>query len=109
MSTDITEENFRDNAVIQVSVVYDWIESKNYAIITMLDSNDFVRSYRINELTEYAIYEDFASMIIGQRKLVTSAEAIYLSLDPYDERGPIEELDNFCFWGKSILAVSAQC
>ncbi|WP_226669129.1 hypothetical protein [Microbulbifer aggregans] len=106
---EVTEVHFRDKAVAQVSVGYDWASSENYAIITMAEADGSTKSYRINGLTEYAIYEDFSCGVFDQCKLIRGFESVYLSLDPYSEIGLIEDKDNFFFRGKSIEHVSARC
>ena len=106
---DISSTNFRDNTLTQVTIGYDWVNSNNYAIINIAGSNNSSRCYRISGLTEYNIYDDFKCMAITQCKLIQESGNLYLSLDPYNELGAIEEKDNFCFWGKSIEMVPSQC
>ena len=99
---NIDANNFRDKAIAQVTIGYDWSQSENYALICVQDSDGAISSYRLDGLTEYYMNEDFGCMAISQCKFIDDDAGIYLSLDPYNELGAREEEDNFCFWCKSI-------
>ena len=102
---DITDSNFRDRALAEVTIGYDWVESRNYALIRIVENDSTIVSYRISGLTEYAIYDDFSAMVIDQCKFVVDSNGLYLSLDPYDEAAPMNDKDNFYFIGKTIERV----
>ena len=106
---NIDSTNFRDKALAQVTIGYDWAQSSNYALVTVQDNDGAVSTYRLVGVTEYSINEDFACMAISQCKFIQDDSGVYLSLDPYNELGASEEEDNFCFWCESIERASGQC
>ncbi|PMG48689.1 hypothetical protein BCU91_18715 [Shewanella sp. 10N.286.52.B9] len=106
---NIDSTNFRDKALAQVTIGYDWAQSLNYALVSVQDRDGAVSTYRLVGLTEYSINEDFGCMAISQCKFIDDSSGIYLSLDPYNELGAREEEDNFCFWCKSIERANGQC
>lgn len=106
---NIDSANFRDKALVQLTIGYDWSESLSYALLSVQDNEGAVSMYRLSELTEYSINEDFTCMAISQCKFIEDESGIYLSLDPYNELVAIEDEDNFCFWCKSIEHVDSQC
>ncbi len=72
--------------------------------ISFTDSTGEAKSYRLSDLTEINIYEDFQCKNISQCTLVISPNSAYLSLDPYNE-GQQSEKDCFYFKATSIEAV----
>lgn len=106
---NIDSTNFRDKALAQITIGYDWAQSLNYALISVQDDDGVVSTYRLLGLAEYSISEDFCCMTISQCKFIEDSAGIYLSLDPYDELGARQEEDNFCFWCTSIERTNGLC
>ena len=98
---NIDSNNFRDGALTQITIGYDWVDSSHYALISVQKDHS-ISTYRIAGLSKYYLYEDFQCMAIDQCKFIDDADGLYLSLDPYIELAPREEQDCLCFWGASI-------
>ena len=98
----IDSRNFRDKAITQVTIGYDWVDSLNFALISVMDADKVIFTYRVAGLTEYCLYDDFECMYISQCKFIDDDDGLYISLDPFNELAPREERDCFCFLGKSI-------
>ena len=65
---NIDSTNFRDKALTQVTIGYDWAQSLNYALVSVQDNDGAVITYRLVGLTEYSINEDFGCMAVSQCK-----------------------------------------
>ena len=52
---NIDAKNFRDKALAQVPIGYDWDQLLNYALISTKDNDGVVSTYRLIGLTEYSI------------------------------------------------------
>ena len=75
---DISDYNFRDNTLTQITISYDLDSSEGCADLTIKEREGSTVSYRISGLTEYSIYEDFQCIVIGQCKFINSQEGISL-------------------------------
>jgi hypothetical protein len=99
----ITDNNFRDSFLTEITIGYDWDNSGNYAQLKVADNNKNSKSYRITGLKEYSIFEDFQAMYIEHCNLVKNKDGIYLCLDPYNESEISEDKDNYYFRGTDIV------
>ncbi|KPZ53194.1 hypothetical protein [Pseudoalteromonas sp. P1-25] len=98
---------FRDKMLSQIIIGYDWDTSNNFAEITLVSNDGIISSFKICQLAEYSLYEDFSASYISQCKLIVNNSMVYLSLDPYDELSNEIDLDNDCLWfkGSNITTV----
>ena len=98
---------FRDKMLSQIIIGYDWDTSNNFAEIKLISNDGVISSFKICQLTEYSLYEDFSASYISQCKLIVNNSMVYLSLDPYDEVSSEIDLDNDCLWfkGSNITTV----
>ncbi|WP_152968966.1 hypothetical protein [Pseudoalteromonas sp. P1-26] len=92
--------SFRDKMLSQITIGYDWETSNNFAEVKLVTNDGISSSYKIHNLTEYLLYEDFSDNYISHCKLIVNDSMVYLSLDPYDELSKEIDLDNDCLWFK---------
>ena len=91
----------------QITIGYDWETSNNFAEIRFVSTDGIYSSFKIHQLTEYLLYDDFSASYISQCKVIINNSMVYLSLDPNDELSKEIDLDNDCLWfkGSSIEKV----
>jgi len=102
---EITAQDFRDGIISEISIGFDWSNNNNFAILKIKCADSGPKSYRINDLIEFNIYEDFKAMYIERCTLIKKPNEIYLSLDPFIEDTKAKEKDNYYFNGRSIEQV----
>lgn len=66
---NIDSSNFRDKALAQVTIGYDWSQSSNYALISVQDNEGAINTYRLGGLTEYSISDDFGCMAANSLRI----------------------------------------
>jgi len=86
--------------IYRISIGYDHEVSNHFAEISLRSNNGDISSFKINDLSEYLLYDDFSASYISQCKLIIDTDNVYLSLDPYDELSTKIDKDNDCFWFK---------
>ncbi len=98
---------FRDKMLSQITIGYDWETLNNFAEIKLISNDGVTSSFKICQLTEYSLYEDFSASYISQCKLIVNSSLVYLSLDPFDELSNEIDSDNDCLWfkGSNIQSV----
>ena len=99
---NISANSLRDKTISSFSVRYDWDSETHIADIAVRSDDRMVDRYRINQLAELNISEDFGIQHIAFCSLIASPGRIYLSLDPFTE-GVESDRDNFTFVGSEIV------
>ncbi len=61
---------FRDKILSQIIIGYDWDTSNNFAEISLVSNDGIISSFRISQLAEYSLYEDFSASYISHCKLI---------------------------------------
>jgi len=97
----ITASDFRDASLSAVVIGYDWERSEHFAQLALLQPGLAERTYRIEGLTSWSAFEDFAAQYIERCTLLVEPGSAYLCLDPFreNERSP---QDNFWFVGTRL-------
>jgi hypothetical protein len=103
----VNASNFRDKMIFHISIGYDHEASNHFAEISLRSNNGVISSFKISELSEYLLYDDFSASYISQCKLIIDTDSVYLSLDPYEELSTEIDKDNDCLWfkGSSLVEV----
>jgi hypothetical protein len=105
---NITANSLRDKTISFFSVTYDWEFGTHVADIAVRSDDGTVDRYRINQLSDLNISEDFAhGQHIAFCTLTASPGRIYISLDPFTE-GVESDRDNFTFLGSEIVKVDQE-
>ena len=99
---EISANALRDKTISSFSVSYDWESDTHTAEIAVRSGDGIVDRYRINQLSELNISEDFGRQHIAFCSLIASPGRVYLSLDPWTE-GVESDRDNFTLLGSEIL------
>lgn len=105
---EVTCQTFRDKSLVQVTIGYDHPNGEYHALFCLSSPDGVQATYRIIELHEYQIYDNFGCMYISHCTFVETDGGVYLALDPLHENSPNEDEDNFWFKGKSIEIVAKE-
>jgi hypothetical protein len=104
---NISANSFRDKAISFFSISYDWESGTHIADIAVRSVDGMVDRYRIKQLSELNVSEDFGSQHIVFCSLIASPGRMYLSLDPFTE-GVESDRDNFTFLGSEIMKLDQE-
>ena len=105
---NISANAFRDKTISFFSVTYDWSSGTHIADVAVRSDDGIVDRYRIKQLSELNISEDFAhDQHIAFCTLIASLGRVYLSLDPWTE-GVESDRDNFTFLGSEIVKIDQE-
>ena len=93
--------DFRDAFLKSLLVGYDWDCSSHFAEIALRRDGSPDRKFRIEGLSAWAVFEDFAAQYISECTLLQDQDGIYLCLDPHTE-GSRSEKDNYWLVGTTV-------
>jgi len=93
--------DFRDAFLTSLLIGYDWERSSHFAEIALRRRGSPDRKFRIEGLSAWAVFEDFAEQYISQCTLLQDQDGIYLCLDPHTE-GSRSDKDNYWLVGAAV-------
>jgi hypothetical protein len=93
--------DFRDSFLRSLLVGYDWVDSAHFAELVLSKDGSADRTFRIDGLSSWAVFEDFGAQHISECTLLQGKEGVYLCLDPHTE-GSRSEKDNYWLVGASV-------
>ena len=94
----VDASEFRDKKITELTIKYQWDGSLHYALISVANNDGLESTFKIMDLTEYSIYDDFGSSYITQCKVLNSKNGLFVCFDPYDELNGVADLDKDCMW-----------
>jgi len=98
----INASSFRERFLLSLAISFDWHGKSHTLEITLCDNEGKTTGYRITELQNIEVSEDFKAMYVERCTFTKLGNRVYLSLDPYIE-GTESDRDNYVAIGSDII------